>query len=484
MSTLLVALIVFATFSGFDVVNRVSADQRRHDQAAVLAAQSQEEMRSDPASVLTALQTTPHEYTQTASGTTFTITQTAKFVNDTKPSAECSATGAAESSSKQNSDYLQITSSVTWAALSAAKRPPVVQSGIITPPTGSGLEVDALNGGSPEEPVAGLKSVVKYTAVEAEGPTTVEGTTGAAGCSVFGGIPATTAKVEATPPLGYVTLAGSIKLPEAEVTIAPNITTHKIYTVAEGGAVKAEFLWKELSSFEGKEVKGETFVAFNNKTLVAPYFILGNAGSPGAFEYEGGGEERYTAQLNKPAAVGTTPKGVNYPKGDLFPFPGTGKWLVYAGDCPKNNVAETANPEKLKEGEQVLIEPGKTATVKVALSYVTLNIYKGTSAKPETLSAEALPVRITDTECEASGTPLNAKKLLVAHEQKSTTTGHLENPFQPFGKYSLCVYSAKEKANYTVKYTNETQAGSTRNIYLKSPTIGEQTVTSNPVEPC
>ena len=38
ISTLLVALIVVATLTGFDVVNRVSADERMHNEAAALAA--------------------------------------------------------------------------------------------------------------------------------------------------------------------------------------------------------------------------------------------------------------------------------------------------------------------------------------------------------------------------------------------------------------------------------------------------------------
>ena len=68
---MLVALIVVATFNGLDVATRLSADQRRHDQAALLAAQSQEQLRSEPASALDALVARRTSYTKVV-GTTST----------------------------------------------------------------------------------------------------------------------------------------------------------------------------------------------------------------------------------------------------------------------------------------------------------------------------------------------------------------------------------------------------------------------------
>ena len=64
-----------------DETNKVSQDERSHNQASVLAAQSQEQLRSDPGSTLNALAATPHEYTQTVGGTTYKINQSARFVN-------------------------------------------------------------------------------------------------------------------------------------------------------------------------------------------------------------------------------------------------------------------------------------------------------------------------------------------------------------------------------------------------------------------
>ncbi len=462
VSALLVAVIVIATFTGFDSINSGTAEQRRQDQAAIVAAQSQEALRSDPSTALSALEITPHTYTEKVGGTTYTVTQTAKYVNNSSGEAGCSISGASEGTHNQSSDYLAITSSVTWSGLSKAKRPAVQQTSIITPPTGSALEFDATNGASPELPVAGVTAIVKYTAVESSTPTTVEGTTGAAGCLVFGGIPSTSAQLELKAAAGLVTPSGAFKVAPQEVTIAPNITVTKTQKFAEGGTVTAEF------THEGKSVPGETFVISNTSMIVSPEFLLGDT----AFSYESGGEEKYTPLTNKPATSATTASHTNYPTGDAFPF--TGSWLVYAGDCLKNSPESPGS---------VRVEAGHNSTVKVPLSAVALSVWKGTKTTPEPITGEALPVRIVNTKCVGTSPADNATATVTTHEQK-LSGGHLEDPYQPFGAFTLCVYSAAQNKNYLINYTNTTEAGSTANIYLKGSTEGEQTVTNNPSEKC
>jgi Tfp pilus assembly protein PilV len=457
ITAFLVGLIVVGTFTGFSVANSTSGDQRRHDEAAVLAAESQEQLRSDPANSLDAIQNTAHTYTETLNNTKYTITESAKYINDKTGAATCTAPGEA---SKQNSNYLQVTSVVTWTAANSTY-PKVEQSSIITPPTGSALEVDAVNGGSPELGVPGVAASVEYTGVETTHPTTVEGTTGSLGCVVFGAIPATAAIVSVQPPLGYVTPSDTFKIAPEQVTLAPNLTTHEEYTVNRGGAIEGEFTYK------GTPVKGETFVAFNAK-LTPPQFVLAST----AYSYELGGEERYTALAGTQATTATSPIHTNYPTGNIFPW--SEKYFVYAGDCIKNSVTETTNPEKLKP-EEVLVEPGKTAAVKIPLSLVALTVDSGTSSSsPGAIVSETLPVRITNTACKEP-TPNDANAPLYIHEQK-LSGGHLEDPYQPFGSFSLCVYSAPKKKNYTVTYTNEKQEGATRKIYLEGGNTAEQAV--------
>ncbi len=465
ISAFLVGLIVVATLTGFSVANNTSGDHRRHDQAAVLAAESQEQLRSDPANALEVLENTPHSYTATLNSTKYTITESAKFINDKTQASACTAPGEV---GKQSGSYLQITSAVTWTAANSTY-PKVEQSSIITPPTGSALEIDAVNGASPEEGVPSVLASAEYTGVESVQPTTVEGTTGTNGCVVFGAIPATSAIVNIKPPLGYVTPSDTFKIPQEQVTLAPNLTTHKEYTVNRGGAIKGEF------TYAGNPVKGETFVAFNTK-LTSPQFVVGST----SYSYEAGGEERYMPLAGTWATTAETPDHTNYPTGNIFPW--SEKYVVFGGDCIKNSVKETADPEGLKN-EEVLVEPGKTATVKIPLSRVTLTVYTGKIGSVKSTVAEA-PVRITNTACKGT-TPNDATGPVYIHEQK-VSNGHLENPYQPYGgPFSLCVYSASTKKNYTVSYTNEKQEGSTRTIYLEEGTTGEQTVeTTPPATPC
>ena len=79
ISSMIVGLIVVGTFVGFDAVDQISAQEREHNEAATLANESQEQLRTDPASVLETLGATGHSYTQTVSHTAYTIKQTAEL---------------------------------------------------------------------------------------------------------------------------------------------------------------------------------------------------------------------------------------------------------------------------------------------------------------------------------------------------------------------------------------------------------------------
>lgn len=455
VSALLVALIVVATFNGFDVATRLSSDQRHHDQAALLAAQSQEQLRSDPATTLDALESVPHTFTSTVGGTTYTITQEAKPVSASGQTTGCNAS----ETNGQAGANIQISSSVTWPQLTPAKRPAVKQVSVITPPTGSTLEVDVTNGAATPLPVSGVTATARYIPVESAAYTTAEGTTGVAGCVVLTGLATTNATIEIAEKPNFVDTSGAPKVPNQELAIAPNITTHYPVTYAEGGKITAEYTYKGATTWEGKPVKSDTFVAFN--TAIPAGFAEYEVGSTG-FEYEVGGEEKYKAQTSKYAATATTASATKYLNGDLFPFPSA--WAVYGGDCTKNNTATvTEATEKLSDTTAV-VEAGKTKIVKVPLSYVQLNVKSGTLAKPGALESTTYPAKITNAECKSAEVPDNATSANLTHTQ-STSEGHLENPFQPFGSFELCIYNATTKRTDTATYTNNTVAGSAITFY-------------------
>jgi Tfp pilus assembly protein PilV len=461
ISAFLVSLVVVASLTGFQAATRATAEERHHSQAAQLAAESQETLRSDPASVLDALFGEPRVYTRALGGTTYTIEQRVEALSASGLSTGCSATEG-KSSSGSN---VAVESFVTWPTADAARKTPGVRErGIITPPIGSALEVDVLNGQEPEGNVSGVNALVSYPATSPTG--TLEATTGSGGCTVFSALPVTSARVEVPPKLDYVLPSGALKFGPREVAVAPNITTHVPVLFNEGGQIKVEFRYKGKTTFGGETVTGETFAAFNTRMDSEPNFVVGAAGST-PFEYEAAGEQRYKALTGSAhnAATAITPAAPLYAKGDLFPFP-TG-WLVTAGDCKANNVsAEDQAPSPV-------VRPGQTTSpITLPLSYLKVNTWKGAkSTVPPELDTRALAVMITDTACATEPLPDNSVAANLKHPQE-TKSGHLQHPFQPFGKGQLCLtvpVSALLARRYTVNYNISTANGLPLNLYEAEP---------------
>jgi type II secretory pathway pseudopilin PulG len=440
VSALLTGLIAISVLTGLNESTKVSQDERAHNQASVLAAQSQEQLRSDPGSTLNALAATPHEYTQTVGGTTYKITQSAAFVNGTGGSGGCSSS----SSTTETSKNIEITSSVDWHALEAVKRAPVTQSSVVTPPDGSGLEVDVTNLGSPEEGVPGVS-------VFADG---AETTTGEKGCVIYTGIPATTASVEASKP-EYVLPSGGHKYIAKEVSIAPNVITHTHVYLGRGGKITAEFKNGSTS------VEGDTFVAYNSKMGVTPEFEVGShkpetTNSEGKYEPLTGTVTGTTTEGY--GATATTAVSSSYPNGGLFPF--TSSWTVYAGDCTENNPTKWNSSIIL--GKPV-VPAGGNIPVSVPTSKVTLNLYKKLTTEPETTKQEVKITNLSCTKASPEQVADNATKSNYVHRQLTSTTGHLEIPNQPFGEFELCLAynNGTTHSTYTTKYTNTTEPGLT-----------------------
>lgn len=459
VSALMVALIVVGTFNGFDAANQATADQRAHDQASLLAAESQEQLRSEPASALDTLVSHPHTYTKTLNGTVFTIGQEAKTVAASGESTGCSVKEAAANT---GANFL-VTSTVTWAALETDKatkfkRPGVKDSGIITPPTGSAIEVDVTNGSGTGIP--GVTAKASFVPVESGTSNTVEGTTGAAGCVVLSGIQATEATVEIVEKSGFVTPSGALKVPNKVLSIAPNLTTHDEVEYAEAGRIAAHYL------YEGKEVTGDTFVAANaGKMKVSPEYEIGGGSTPLCE----GAEEQYKFPTGTFATVNQTAACTKYPKGDLFPF--VTPWVVYAGDCEANKSAEG-------EGTGA-VTSGTTTAVNVPVAYTEPHVWTGYAKGHEgEETAEALGnVKITNTGCSSAPLPNNSWGFGYTHEQaKTLAKGRLEDPYQPFGSFTLCVASSTLKKAYTVAYTNSKASTPAKpTIYLGQRTSSEQT---------
>ena len=479
ISSMIVALMAVATVTGFTALNKESAEERHRDEAAVLAAQSQEDMRSDPVTTLLAFKEEGgNTYTAAVAGTTYTILQKASFGNGSEATG-CSAT----ESTKGQGAYVRISSTVTWTRMVVK---PVSEASIITPPTGSALDVEASNG---ETPTQGVPVVVKYVPAGTTTSASLEGTTSSQGCVLFAGIPATEATVEVKEAAGIVNRYGTQSWPTEAVTLAPNVLTRHQLKLAHGGSVTAEFTYnntthdKHLNNADTgtyeETVTGDSFVVHNTEMNQSPDFEEGSTTDPETFT---GALFEISPAKNNTGYQQTAPSPteiVRFPQGDLFPFPSPKDWTAWAGDCLENN------PEKYDSGavkpEAEPVPPGSSVTIKVPMTYVMLNVYtkseaeikemskKGEPLWPALETAESKPVTIFDKKCEGA-TPNNETTVDVAHVQETTKEsewgGHLSAPFQPFGEFELCLVS-NGKTYRPKKYINENpKETQTVDVYL------------------
>jgi type II secretory pathway pseudopilin PulG len=471
ISALLLGLVAAATVTGLQAVDDNSTNQRDHNEAVEIAAQSQEELRSSPVSALEKLLTSPHVYSQTVDQTKYTITQEVHEINVKEENTTCTLV----EHGSYTAPNFRVSSKVNWPSLKGSK--PVVESSIITPPTSSSLEVDVGNAPSPTAGVAEVGVVATYAAFETGTPLRLEGTTGPQGCVFFTGIRATSAVVEIVEKSKFVTPTGALKVTSSEVSIAPGLTTRDQVIYDEGGAIAANFTYKGKSEYAGKKVTGDTFIVSNNEIGVAPELEVGTAGS---FAYESGGEEHYTPHTGTYAVSGLTAKGGRYERGDLFPFPTA--WTVFAGDCAANNPS-TVTKGSVVPGEGT-VTPGNTTAVSTPTSFLGVEALQGTEKSPtKALDSETLPVKITNLSCSTASptpaTPNNAATVSYEHTQH-LSGGTLEAPFQPFGTFELCVQvveSVSEPSKDRVDryhYENVNAEGAHFNLYPQELTLANE----------
>jgi len=409
ISALLVALIVIATFAGFDVANRSTADERAHAQADALAQQDEDRLRGMTADQLSNFSET---HTATSNGTVFTITSTAKFISDATGTESCSAATA-------SADYIQTTSEVGWPALKS--RPKVVETGLVAPHVGGSLLVQVLN--------ASGKGVPGMT-VTATGPAPAVGVetavTGTSGCVIFGSVEPGEYKVNAKE-TGYVEKDGNSEVPVAQqaASVVNGSTTKKLLEFDQGGELAVKF------ETAGAKAKGEAFLVFNTNMTTPSYRAFGT--------------------------LGTQAETISTPK-TLFPFNiSPYNYIVYAGSCPADNPQTTSS---IKPPE-ALVTAGGAATVTVTQPPIKVLVMSGTKSSSPGSAMEASGTLI-DTGCEKEG--IEAKRTI-----KTNSKGELPSPGMPYGSYSLCftgTISGKNRKFTTTVKNIETAGVTVPTIYL------------------
>jgi Tfp pilus assembly protein PilX len=418
ISSVLIAFIAIATFTGFDVSGRATADERAHSQADAIAQQWEERLRGQQTSDIAALSRTfcvndqgvevaastpcPSSVTG-SSGTIFTVETTGRFVSDTSGTSSCGE----ESSS---ADYIQTTTTVKWPSLGS--RPPVSESSIVTPPVSGQLVVQDYNG---PNPVPG----VEVTAIgPAQAPTSRTLTTGKEGCAIFTTLPAGNYTVGVNQP-GYVEKNGNQSYSQL-TTLTDGATTPVSIAYDRAGILQAKYATEGVSPLKST---GDTFMAVNTTMTEQPGF----------------GEEvgKYSPVPPEPPAPIVSPKSI-------FPFyysekpPATYSYTLYAGGCTSNDPAGWGVPTSDKP---VDVAPGATAApVTLDLPPVTMRLQEGikaiaTGKGTVTELEEGLPAKIitptTGPHCGAQ-----AKRTF-----SSTPAGALPHPGMPFGRYKLCVWA-------------------------------------------
>jgi Tfp pilus assembly protein PilV len=479
ISALLVGLIAIGTFSAFDAAGRSTAGTRAHAQAIQIAGQNQERLRGLTTTQLaqlgsvetaraengdcveevsgawhywskgsTSLCENPTGLSGTAySATVFTVTSSARYVaaekGTEKAAFTCEKTGGAAS-------YLQTTSSVSWSSLGT--RPPVSQSSIVTVPTSGVLLVKVLNQNN--EAVEGATVTVTGTGVN------TTQTTPAAGCVIFGGLPAEAVEVDASKSTWVDHQGKSPPAALPPITITTTSVSEATFNIGEPGTIVAGF----ESNGTTVGVTGDTVYALQTEIKSPSDYVDGTAGG---------------------YASSVTLAG-------LFPFVKVGKpaepapYTVFAGDCEANNPAKvTETGEKIKD-RTAQVEPNLSTPVKVEVPAVNLTVYEGTSTTPGNALEGAEYAYITNKGCSAgtaqnyTGTVPYQHKVAIS-TGSGTLKGHLEPKYQPYAKeLILCVTAKLSTGKYyrnTFTIANTTKAGNSteHKFYLKEAKTTEDT---------
>jgi Tfp pilus assembly protein PilV len=423
ISAVLVALIVIATFTGFDVSNRATADERAHAQADVLAQQDEDRLRSLQINQLSGLSETR---TATYNGTVYTITSTGEFLADSTETVSCVKEA-------QSASYVRTTSKVTWTALGT--RPAVVETGLITPPIGGELLVQVFDGKG---------NGVPGMTVQATGPSpstaVVNATTGSNGCVIFAAMKEGEYNVN-TFQTGYVDKDGNSEPPISQrtVSVTTGATTKKSFQFAKGGALSVNFV-----SNTGAASEGDIFVAYNTNMTIPSIRTFGT--------------------------IGTFAGNVTTPK-TLFPFgepsppapEPISPYTVYAGSCAANKPSTNGGTDP-----SVNVTPGETASINVVVPPINIQVWSGKSSSEPGTQVTSFSGTITDEGCENK---------VRSFSTTSATNGELHKPM-PFGsKYKLCVASNAKVGTPTAKYkklknvailNNKPEGTSLQAIYLGS----------------
>ncbi len=400
VSAALLAVMVVAVFTTFDVANRVSGQEKARAVAASLAQREQELMRSMPIATLAAIanQGTQAPQTKSVDNVQYTITRRAEWLARGGDATSCKAnTNAA--------DYMKVVSTVSAPASTGIK--PVTLTSVVAPPAGSfgadqgSLAIMVQNAATTGQP--GVNVTLTAPGV------TASRTTDATGCAFFGEqkIGDYTVTLSA---VGMVDPSGNATPTKVE-TIAPEATTTDTFSYDTAATRTAHF----------KTQKVDTTGAIVNSLVDAKWTSVTFAPSGTA------------VPLKFPKVATTTPQTTIDGTG-LFPF--TSAYALYAGDCTGARPADAAAlaPRPAVPTAALATDPGD-AIVLMPVVNVTVKNNAGTAA------VSGAKIFLTAKSGDCAGTSYQ----LGGTAATTDSTGRLAAAgagAMPFGTYDLCVVDA------------------------------------------
>jgi Tfp pilus assembly protein PilV len=405
------AAVSTAIFSGVDGSVETSAKNRERSIAANLAEQDQERMRSFRATQLSNYRETR---TVDVRGIAYSVSSSTEWVRDASGTVSCT-------NDSSQASYLKLVSTVSPTG--GRTGPTVTSTSLLAPPAGA------------FEPGQGTLAVMitdragaprPGLAVNLTGPSTaLSDTSNAAGCAIFGYVPAGnhTVTVGAT---GLVDRAGNTSISQAAGVVDGTTTLHTI-ELDVPSRIDASFDTKVGAAAPVPAAARAATVANPNLPSPGRLSVTDSAFAPG------------------------TPNTISF--ATLFPF--TGGYGVFAGACAANDPTTYITNYYASNPGLVSVTPGGTYAVTVRAPAINVLVRNSSN---QTLTNARVFVTPSDSGCGST-----------YPTQLTNSSGAMPRPGFPFGNYSICADNPSTNRRRTVTVANTAPAGtSTQTLTLST----------------
>jgi prepilin-type N-terminal cleavage/methylation domain-containing protein len=389
----LLAVMVVAVFTTFDVANHVSGQEKARAVAASLAQREQEFMRSLPAAKLSEMADKGEQSVQPeqVDNVQYTITRSAQWLARGSQRTSCSTDSDA-------ADYMKIVSTVRAPASTGIA--PVTLTSVVSPPAGS---FDASQGSLAINVVDASAGAQPGVNVTLSGPGyTASRTTDTGGCAYFGEQPTgdytvTLSAANMVDPTGNAA-------PSKVETIAPEATTTDTLQYDVAASRTAHFVTQKVDS------AGTVLTSLVDAKWTSVMFAPPGSAAPA---------RKFTSTSAQTTIAGTS----------LFPF--TSAYALYAGDCTGARPADAvaAAPRPAVPTSALATDPGEAI---VLMPVVNITVKSATNA-----AVSGAKIFLTAKSGNCSGT-----YQLGGTTATTDSTGRLPVAgagAMPFGGYDLCV---------------------------------------------